>query len=53
MSDFVEKLRAIVGDKGLIVDEQGKHPYVTDWRDSFVGNAPLCVRPPRRRSRMS
>ena len=45
MSDFVEKLHAIVGDKGLIVDEQGKHPYVTDWRESFVGNALAVVRP--------
>ena len=45
MSDFVEKLRAIVGDKGLIVDEQGKHSYVTDWRESFVGNALAVVRP--------
>ena len=45
MSDFVEKLRAIVGDKGLIVDDQGKHPYVTDWRENFVGNALAVVRP--------
>ncbi len=43
--DFVEKLRAIVGDKGLITDEQGKHPYVTDWRESFVGGALAVVRP--------
>lgn len=45
MSDFVEKLHAIVGDKGLIVDDQGKHPYVTDWRENFVGNALAVVRP--------
>ncbi len=45
MSDFVEKLRTIVGDKGLIVDDQGKHPYVTDWRENFVGNALAIVRP--------
>ena len=45
MTDFVEKLRAIVGDKGLISDDQGKHPYVTDWRESFVGNALAVVRP--------
>ncbi len=44
-TDFVEKLRAIVGDKGLITDEQGKHPYVTDWRESFVGHALAVVRP--------
>ena len=45
MTDFFEKLRAIVGDKGLITDEQGKHPYVTDWRESFVGGALAVVRP--------
>ena len=44
-TEFVEKLRAIVGDKGLITDEQGKHPYVTDWRESFVGGALAVVRP--------
>jgi FAD/FMN-containing dehydrogenase len=43
--DFVQKLHAIVGDKGLITDEQGKHPYVTDWRESFVGSALAVVRP--------
>jgi FAD/FMN-containing dehydrogenase len=45
MTELVEKLRAIVGDKGLIADEQGKHPYVTDWRESFVGGALAVVRP--------
>ena len=45
MTDFVEKLRAIVGDKGLITDEQGKHPYVSDWRENFAGNALAVVRP--------
>ena len=44
-TEFVEKLRAIVGDKGLITDEQGKHPYVTDWRENFAGNALAVVRP--------
>jgi FAD/FMN-containing dehydrogenase len=43
--DFVAKLRGIVGDKGLITDDQGKHPYVTDWRESFVGRALAVVRP--------
>ena len=45
MSDFVEKLRAIVGDKGLITDEAGKHPYLTDWRDNYLGTALAVVRP--------
>ncbi len=45
MSDFVEKLRAIVGDKGLITDAAGKHPYLTDWRDNYLGTALAVVRP--------
>jgi FAD/FMN-containing dehydrogenase len=42
---ILESLRAIVGDKGLILDEQGKQPYVTDWRGSTVGAAAVVVRP--------
>ncbi|SKA20029.1 FAD/FMN-containing dehydrogenase [Enhydrobacter aerosaccus] len=45
MSEFVDKLRAIVGDKGLITDEQTKHPYVTDWRENYLGTALAVVRP--------
>jgi len=41
----LEGLRTIVGDKGLILDEQGKQPFVTDWRGSTVGNAAVVVRP--------
>jgi FAD/FMN-containing dehydrogenase len=42
---ILEDLRAIVGDKGLILDQQGKQPYVTDWRGSTVGAAAVVVRP--------
>ena len=42
---ILESLRAIVGDKGLISDDQGKQPFVTDWRGSIVGNAAVVVRP--------
>ena len=45
MTDFVDKLRAIVGDKGLIIDNSGKHPYLTDWRDNYLGAALAVVRP--------
>ncbi len=40
-----DALRVIVGDKGLIVDEQDKQPFVTDWRRSFIGTASVVVRP--------
>ena len=42
---LLEALRAIVGDKGLIQDEPGKQPFVTDWRGSLVGNAAVVARP--------
>ena len=42
---FVDKLRSIVGDKGLILDDQGKHPYLTDWRENYLGSALAIVRP--------
>ena len=45
MTDFVARMRAIVGDKGLITDDQGKHPYLTDWRENFLGQALAIVRP--------
>jgi FAD/FMN-containing dehydrogenase len=44
-SAIVDALRAIVGDKGLIVDEHGKQPFVTDWRGLLVGQAAVVVRP--------
>ncbi len=44
-SDFVDKLRSIVGDKGLITDEQTKHPYLSDWRENYLGTALAVVRP--------
>jgi FAD/FMN-containing dehydrogenase len=44
-AEILEKLRVIVGDKGLIVDEQDKKPFVTDWRGSLAGTAAVVVRP--------
>ncbi|MCA0305392.1 MAG: FAD-binding oxidoreductase [Proteobacteria bacterium] len=42
---ILESLRAIVGDKGLIVDDAGKEPFVRDWRGVLAGNAAVVVRP--------
>src|SRR5262245_16618615 len=39
------ELRTIVGDKGLIIDEAGKEPFVTDWRGMLAGSAAVVVRP--------
>ena len=41
----LDGLRAIVGDKGLILDDQGKQPFVRDWRGTLVGTAAVVVRP--------
>src|SRR5215218_10784682 len=45
MTDFIDKLRTIVGERGLITDERGKHPYLTDWRENYLGAALAVVRP--------
>jgi FAD/FMN-containing dehydrogenase len=45
MTAFVDKLRSIVGERGLILDDQGKHPYLTDWRENYLGSALAIVRP--------
>ena len=39
MSALVDKLRTIVGERGLITDAQGQHPYLTDWRRRYTGAA--------------
>src|SRR5438445_13665592 len=45
MTDFLDKLRTIVGELELITDAQGQHPYLTDWRDNYLGTALAIVRP--------
>ena len=44
-SVFIGKLRSIVGEKGLITDDRDKHPYLTDWRENYLGTALAVVRP--------
>src|SRR5438270_7531282 len=41
----LDGLRAIVGERGLILDDQGKEPFVRDWRGMLVGTAAVVVRP--------
>ena len=45
MNDLIDKLRTIVGERGLITDETAKHPYLTDWRENYLGSALAIVRP--------
>ncbi|MFO1082751.1 MAG: FAD-binding oxidoreductase [Reyranellaceae bacterium] len=45
MTDFIDRLRAIVGERGLVTDEPGKLPYLSDWRENYLGAALAIVRP--------
>ena len=42
--NLVERLRAIVGDRG-VVSESERAPYEVDWRDAYHGRAAAVVRP--------
>ncbi|MGV7218556.1 FAD-binding oxidoreductase [Bradyrhizobium sp. UFLA05-112] len=42
---ILDALRQIVGDKGLILDERDKQPFVTEWRGVLAGQAAAVVRP--------
>ena len=44
LSDLHQRLRQIVGDRGL-VDPSGTKPYESDWRDQYHGRAAAVVRP--------
>src|SRR5215471_14404396 len=41
----MDALRAIVGERGLVVDEQDKQRFVADWRGSRIGTASVVVQP--------
>jgi FAD/FMN-containing dehydrogenase len=42
---LLERLRAVVGERGLILDAAEQQPYVNDWRDQWHGAAAAVVRP--------
>jgi FAD/FMN-containing dehydrogenase len=44
-SDFNSRLRAIVGDAGVITSAQDMAPYLCDWRGNLAGAARCVVRP--------
>jgi FAD/FMN-containing dehydrogenase len=45
LADLAQRLRAIVGGKGVIADAGEMAAYVTDERDRYHGKAALVVRP--------
>ena len=44
-SAFMDKLAAIVGDKGMVTDPQAVAFHNTDWRGVRVGRAAAVVKP--------
>ena len=42
---FLDKLAAIVGDKGLITDAADMAPYLEETRGLYEGASPAVVRP--------
>jgi FAD/FMN-containing dehydrogenase len=43
--DFINALRAAVGDRNVLVGEHDTEPYITDWRKQYRGAAECVVRP--------
>jgi FAD/FMN-containing dehydrogenase len=43
--DFIARLRAIVGEAGLIAGADSMAPYLNDWRGNYSGSARCIVRP--------
>lgn len=43
--ETVERLTAVVGEKGAITDPGDMTPYLVEWRDKWRGKAALVVRP--------
>jgi FAD/FMN-containing dehydrogenase len=44
-SGLLDRLRAIVGERGLVIDTREQQPYVNDWRDQWHGRAAAVVKP--------
>jgi len=42
---LADRLRAVVGDLGLVTDAHAREPYETDWRGQYHGKAALVVKP--------
>jgi len=42
---LVDRLMAIVGERGLVTGEREKEPFETDWRGQYHGRAAFVVKP--------
>src|SRR5262245_26110375 len=43
--DLLDRIRAVVGDKGCLIDAGDMAPYLNSWRDGWQGRSPMVVRP--------
>ena len=44
-SDLIDRIRQIVGDRGLVTDGDALEPHLVDWRRYYHGAVPFMVRP--------
>ena len=44
-NDVIDQLKAIVGPAGYLDAAVDKEPYCRSWRDDYVGDVPLVLRP--------
>ncbi|KLU25100.1 2-hydroxyacid dehydrogenase [Caballeronia mineralivorans PML1(12)] len=42
---LIERLHAVVGDAGLVLDAERQAAYLTDWPRKWTGRTPVVVRP--------
>ncbi|RZM03532.1 MAG: FAD-binding oxidoreductase [Variovorax sp.] len=43
--ELLQRLHAVVGDAGLVTDDDAKAPYETDWLKKWTGRSSVVVRP--------
>ena len=41
----LDRIRAVVGDQGIVTDAAELEPYIVDWRGFYRGSTPAVVRP--------
>lgn len=44
-ADLVAEIARIVGEANTIADPEAQRPFLTEWRDLYVGRTPLVVKP--------
>ena len=44
-ADAIERLKAVVGPTGFLEDKADVEPYCKSWRDDWMGDVPLVLRP--------